>query len=98
MIPYHIDQLQRERQQEAYAQHEQDRWEEGYNDAQADQWNGCQMKTSCSRYCKYLAGYHWARASSHTPRGMRIQLGQIDTEFCFNHPTTQRGTMSDPTA
>lgn len=57
---YYNDQDYKQKQQDAKAAHEQDRWEEGYDDALAHNWNCCQVKTeSCSRYCKYLAGYLW---------------------------------------
>lgn len=84
MIPYHFDQEQKEQQQEAYASHEQDRWEQGYDDALAHKWNGCQIKTeSCSRYCKYLAGYHWGleQAAIHYHAECTSNLATLDTEF-----------------
>lgn len=60
MIPYHLDQLHKDIQQEAEAAHELDRWEQGHDDGLANVWNCCPNKTEqCSRYCKYLAGYQW---------------------------------------
>lgn len=57
---YYDDQDYKQKQQDAEAAHEQDRWEEGYDDALAYKWNCCQVKTqSCSRYCNYLAGFLW---------------------------------------
>jgi hypothetical protein len=85
MIPYHIDQLQKEQQQDAYAHHEQDCWETGYDDAIAGAWNCCSTKTEdCSRYCKYLAGYLWGleQAAIQYRAECASNLAVLDSEDC----------------
>ena len=91
MIPYETDQLHKEQQQEAYVQHEQERWEAGYDDALKNEWNGCKVKSeSCSRYCKYLAGHIWGMEQQvihyHAACASNLAILQtvkfIDWQFC----------------
>lgn len=59
------DQDFKEKRQDAYPANEQDRWEQGFNDALNHVWDCCRVKTeSCSRYCKYLAGFNWGLQQS----------------------------------
>jgi len=80
----YTDQDYKEKQQEAYAQHQQDRWEDGYDDALANLWNCCQTKTeSCSRYCQYLAGHRWGleQATVHYHAECHSNLATLDSEY-----------------
>jgi len=83
MIPYEIDQLHKEQQQEAEAAYYQERWEQGYDDAGKQESNCCKVKTAnCSLYCAYLAGYLWGleQATSRYHAECTSNLATLDSE------------------